>query len=72
MRYFGLRSQKTSVTCPRCGDGTLAARRSCLQVSFPCGACGTVFLLEDLARVQDDETFAALAEVVGDRFSDRV
>ena len=72
MRIFGFSPRDTAVTCPRCGKGTLLVRRSCTQVRFQCQACEHSFLLADLVRVLDDAAFAALAEVVGDRLSDRV
>jgi len=72
MSTFGFRSQDTAVTCPRCGEGTLLVRRSCMEVRFQCQACERGFLLADLVRVLDAAAFDALAELVGDRLSDRL
>lgn len=72
MNLFGFKARDTQVPCPSCGDGTLLSRRSCLQVIFTCGHCERTFLLAELSRRLDDDAFAVLAEVVGDRFSDRV
>ena len=72
MSYFGFRPRETAVTCPACGEGTLRMHRGCLQVQFVCQACDRSFLLSDLSRVLDAAAFDALAEVVGDRYSDRV
>lgn len=69
---FGPRAQRTDVPCPACEHGALVIHRSCLQTSFRCAGCGERFGLEHLARLLDDARFAELAELVGDRLSDRV
>lgn len=65
-------ARPTSVCCPRCGGAPLVLERSCLATRFFCPACGRRCGLEALARELDDAGFAALAELVDDRLSDRV
>ena len=75
MSHFGLhrRAQTdTGVTCPACSRGLLTVRRSCLQTHFECEACHGRHLLSELVQPLSDEDFALLAEVVGDRLSDRI
>lgn len=63
---------ETGVACPRCADGALRVHRTCLATRLECGGCGLRFGLDQLARLLDDQQFAAVAEAVGDRLSDRV
>jgi len=64
--------QDTDVPCPRCPEGFVWVRISCLGVSAGCRGCGATYELGDLARALDDETFSRLEQLLGGRFSDRV
>jgi hypothetical protein len=66
------RSKTTSVRCPECRAATLDLIASCLTTRVFCPACDRAFTLDQLATRLDDEAFARLAELVGDRLSDRV
>jgi 4-hydroxy-3-methylbut-2-en-1-yl diphosphate synthase IspG/GcpE len=62
----------TGVGCPECQAATLDLVTSCLATRVCCPGCGRAFTLDQLAARLDDEAFARLAELVGDRLSDRV
>lgn len=64
--------KETDVPCPRCPDGLVWVRVSCLGVTAGCRACRASFELGDLARALDDNAFSRLEQLLGGRFSDRV
>jgi len=63
---------ESNVTCPVCNTGKLTTMFSCLEADFTCSECGKRQSLAELVRVTTDEEFTSLAEMVADRFSNRV
>lgn len=58
--------------CPECGAATLASLFTCHEAMFRCPDCGAVLLLSELVHRTSEDEFSRLADVVNDRFSDRV
>lgn len=67
---FGKR--ESNVPCPVCNKGKLTTMFSCFDADFICPSCGKKQPLTDLVKVLNDEDFTTLAEMVEDRFSNRV
>ncbi|MBW2262856.1 MAG: hypothetical protein JRG91_12845 [Deltaproteobacteria bacterium] len=69
-RRYG--SRETDVGCPGCGEGTLHVIVSCMSAKVTCPDCHAAFTLSELSGRLAPEDFSRLADVVGDRTSDRV
>ena len=70
VRRYG--SRETDVGCPGCGEGTLYVIVSCMSTTVTCRDCHAAFTLGELCEMLAPDDFTRLADVVGDRTSDRV
>ena len=69
-RRYG--SRETDVGCPGCGTGMLHVIVSCTSATVTCRDCHAAFTLGELSERLAPDDFTRLADVVGDRMSDRV
>lgn len=58
--------------CPVCDGSNLSLVISCLATRLWCAICNQTYSLEQLAPRLDERAFARVAELLGDRLSDRV